>query len=272
MAVYLAGLEIEVVNIMNILLITTSVIAIANLFTKASGRETKSKWDKDKLFFYLHLFLLIAIVFVLIYLSIITPSREEYVELYWKTTEVKNIQNYSDIECEIENCSLSGIYKVGDLTLNNEYYKIMITDLDESGEYDAFCIDLDRDDKYCENVEGPYRYYETFFIDSSAFSSLYFDENQIIFINYPDYVYIENFTVSFVVKSLYSTNLNFNIRVLVNDTLQHDELLELYPGEEILKKVNISLPTENRYKVKVVVSSEVYDEGAYIDFWVDRKI
>src|SRR3990170_1616990 len=63
MAVYLAGLEITVANIFNILLVATIIMILANIFKGASESKTGIKL-KDKIF-YLNLILLFAVLAVM---------------------------------------------------------------------------------------------------------------------------------------------------------------------------------------------------------------
>lgn len=284
MIIFFIGWEIDIVKIFNILLIISLALMLANLFKKPRRRikstgegevmtsKDKTAIVKDKKF-YLYLFLFIGVLSVLIYLSASFTSKEEFVELYWTTSKVENLKEVSQVSCEIENCSLSHIYKIGELEVNDKNLSILITDLNESGEYDAFCIDANNDGKYCSSGEGPFRYYETFFVGSSPFSSLDFGEKQIVFVNYPRYVSVQNFTVSFIAKSFYLESSYFDINVSVNSSLQYNKTVMLEPKQEILSQVNISLPSNGLYKVEVLVKP-TYASGplSTIDFWVNRNI
>lgn len=284
MVTFFIGWEISVVRIFNILMAVSFVLILANLFKKPRGRikstgegEVMTAKDiatavKDKRF-YLYLFLFIGVLSVLIYLSSSFTSKEEFVELYWTTSKVENLKEVAQVSCEIENCSLSHIYKTGEVELNNKSLSILVTDLDESGKYDAFCIDTNNDEKYCSSGEGPFRYYETFFVGSSPFNSLDFEERQIVFVNYPNYVFVKNFTVSFIAKSFYLESSYFDIDVSVNGSLQYNEAVVLEPKQEIVRQVNISLPSKGLYKVEALVKP-AYSSGplSSIGFWVNSNI
>ena len=221
----------------------------------------------------MHVLLAIVVIVVLSYLSAFLPSKEEFVELYWATSIVEGLQGTSEVRCAIDNCSLSGIYKSGKVGLDDKVFNIILNDLDKAGDYKSFCIDVDSDGEYCEGGEGPYRYYETFFVGSSGFTSLRFDEEKVVFVNYPEYVFVENFTTSFVIKSFYARKYEFNVTLSVNGDLQYSELLELEPAQETLTKVDIGLPTTGQYKIKVNIRPvALQDSATYIYFWVDRKM
>jgi len=283
MIIFFTGWEIDIAKIFNILLIISFALILGNLFKKPRRRikstgegeimtsKDKTAIVKDKKF-YLYLVLFIVILSVLIYLSASFKSKEEFVELYWTTSKVENLKEVSQVSCEIENCSVSHIYKIGELELNDKNLSIMITDLNESGKYDAFCIDANNDGKYCSSGEGPFRYYETFFVGSSPFSSLEFGEKQIVFVNYPNYVSVKKFTVSFIAKSFYLESSYFDINVSVNNYLQYNETVKLEPKQEILRQINISVPSKGLYRVEAVIKP-TYASGplSTIDFLVNRE-
>lgn len=284
MTIFLIGWEIGIVKIFNIIVVISFILILANLFKKPCKRikstgegevmpaKDKTVVVKDKKF-YLYLFLFIGVLSVLIYLSSSFTSKEEFVELHWATSKVGNLKEVSQVSCEIENCSLSHIYKIGKVELNNKSLSILVTDLNESGKYDAFCIDMNNDGKYCSNGEGPFRYYETFFVGSSPFNSLDFEERQIVFANYPKYVFVNNFTVSFIAKSFYLESSSFDINVSVNGSLQYNEAVVLEPKQEIARQVNISLPGKGLYRVEALVKPAYASEPlSSIGFWVNSTI
>jgi len=166
---------------------------------------------------------------------------------------------------------LSGIYRIGNVEINWIDYSVIIIDSYEAGVYYNLCIDIDNDEIYCEEVEGPFGFRDTFFIESNVFNINTFYGDNIIIAHYPSITENENFTVGFIVKSYYQKNLDFNVSLYINETLEKSEILSMKPGEEIVLKYPVSLPEAGLFKVKISVSPVSAKEEAHIDFWVNKN-
>jgi len=108
-------------------------------------------------------------------------------------------------------------------------------------------------------------------LNQPDFNILLIKENNMVSANYPKEVNDNNFTVSFVTKSYYSHEENFKISLFVNENLENSMLLKLKPKEDIVSRIEVTLPSEGLYKVKVSVSTPENDEIANIDFWVNYE-
>jgi len=225
-------------------------------------------FGEDRLFF-LCLISIFIVLFIIIYISITSPPKEEFVQLYWQVFKIENLKNTTRVNCTGE-CTLSGIYRIGDAEINGANYKVIIIDPYEAGIYYNLCIDTDNDEIFCENGEGPFEFRDTFFIESNAFNIINFYENNVVIAHYPKETENENFTVGFVVKSYYQKTLDFNFDLYVNEELKKDETISIKPNEEIIFNYPVSLPEVGLFKVKISVSPVHTQEEAYIDFWVNK--
>jgi len=230
----------------------------------------KSSFKNHSIFFFLLVFTLVVLS-IIIYISIISPTKEEFVELYWQVFRVRDLNYTDDVTCKIFICSKSGIYKIGNIDINDEKFGIILTDLERDEEYNFLCIDFNNDDVYCDGGEGPFRERETFLIDSNAYSILNLKENNIVIAHYPKDVYDQNFNVGFVAKSHYSHTEDFEINLFVNESIENSMIFNLKPKEETFSKFKVTLPSEGLFKVKVSVTSPKIDEKVNIDFWVNYK-
>lgn len=277
MIVHLAQMKINFFNIMCSILVVSLILLFFVIFVILKDRKipSRKKWKSkisrnDKLFFFC-LFLLLFVMSIMTYISITLPSEEEFVELYWKVSELKDLANKTDVNCSIDNCGLSGIYKIGTVDLVDNSYKAIITDLNYEGMYDSICIDVNQNEIFCEENEGPFARRDSFGINSNSFNVIYFRNNQAFIANYPREVYVSNFTVGFVIKSNYNEVKNFNMGLFVNETLQHSENLTVEPHQEISNYYSVYLPENGLYRVKVAVLPLTLEEKTYIEFWVEKN-
>lgn len=231
---------------------------------------SKDTEKNQTVFFFLLVFILVVIG-IIVYISATSPSKEEFVEVYWQQNGVKNLRYTYDGNCKILNCSKSGIFKIGNVNLYKKIFGIIITDLEKSGEYDALCIDFNDDGIFCDYGEGPFRERDSFLIDSDAFSVLSLTEKNIIFVHYPREVYVQNFTIGFVINSHYSDVKYFNVSLFINESLENSKTLKIESNKQVLSHFEVSLPSKGLFKVEVSVSPLKTDEKAIIDFWVERK-
>jgi hypothetical protein len=282
MCTYFAGMKIEFATMMDALLLVTFILSAADIFLVKSVPSDRRSTREGGFNFYILLGIFAVVMCVSILFSINLPSREEYVEMYWSLSQVEGIRNVTQANCTIPPtfqkvassiCSLSGINEVGNVNLAGRRYGILIMDLEKAGYYDSFCIDLNNNMRYCDSGEGPFMYYETFFLGSSAFKSLYFNQTRFVFANYPRYVFDQNFTVSFVVNSHYSRRLNFNVSVFANQTILFSKAMELLPNKPVLLNVSMLLPKVGLFNVRANARPKgSEDEGATISFWADRQV
>jgi len=271
MVIHLAGFEITVFNILNLLLLVTFVLILLNFLkpvSKLKIQRTREARDNS-------LYFLLAITFVvlvaMVYVSATLPMKEEFVEIYWKIIKIETLMDIKEVNCLIDPCSLSGVYKFGELELNNKTFNVLVNDLIEAERYDTICIDWNHDDIYCDLDEGPYGTRESFILDSDGYNVILFKEAKVYITNYPKEVNVSNFTIGYVIKSYYSSTSDFKLNLFVNDTLEKTETLTINPNQEVTLKTKIILPTKALYKVKISISKLNTDQEAYIDFWV-RKI
>jgi len=227
--------------------------------------------EKNQTVFFFLLMFIIVVIGIIVYISATSSSKEEFVEVYWQVNSVKNLRYTRDLNCKIVNCSKSGIYKIGSISLNEKIFSVILIDLDRPGEYYHSCIDFNNDGVYCDYREGPFRERDSFLIDKDAFSVLSIRENNIVIDHHPKEVYDQNFTVGFVIKSHYFDTESFNISLFVNESLEKSKIVKLKPEGEVLSHFEVSLPTKGLFKVEVSVSPLKTDEKAIIDFWVERK-
>jgi len=275
----LMGMTIDFVhmkiNFFNIMFSVLSVSLILNvlLFLKEIIAPTEKKIFKfsrnDKIFFFC-IFLLLFVVIIIIYLSITLPSKEQFVELYWKVSELKDITNKTDVNCSMINCSLSVIYRVGTIDLANKSYGGMITDPRKKGMYDSVCIDFNQNGIFCEKNEGPFKIGDSFMINSSSFNIMNSKNDQIFIADYPKETNVSNFTVGFVIKSDYYEIKNFTMGLFLNDTLQNSEIVTVEPNQAITNHYVIHLPENGLYRIRIAVLPLTMKENTYIEFWVKK--
>jgi hypothetical protein len=223
---------------------------------------------QDRLFFFLLVFTFV-ILSIIIYISITSPSKEEFVEVYWQVFRANEFNSKTDVNCKLFNCSKSRTYKIGNIDLNGKIFGIVLIDREKAGDYNSLCIDSNNDNVYCDDEEGPFGERGSFSIDSGAFNVIAFKENDIVIAHYPKEVHTQNFTIGFVIKSHYFHTGDFNISLFVNESLENSNTLKLGSKEETLSKFEVSLPSEGLFKVKVFVSPVETNEKANIDFWVN---
>jgi len=221
----------------------------------------------DKIFYSSLIFSLI-ILSLIIYVSSTQSSKEEFIELYWQVFISEDLNGTNMVDCIIENCSKSGIYKIGSINLSGINFRTIVTDLDELNEYKYTCIDFNNNDIHCEESEGPLKERDTFFVSNNGFNIFLVSEKNVIISHYPKIVSQQNFTIGFVVKSHYHSALDLNIILSVDSNLSKTRILTLKPNEEIISSFNVTLPTKGLHKVKITtMTTEGENE---IDFWVNR--
>lgn len=275
MIVHFAQMKISFVHIMYGVLILSLILAIsAVLKHRAKRRERpRSRVLKDgKIFLFCSLSLLFAMA-VIIYTSISLPSEEEFVELYWKAAELTGLKEETDVNCAIDDCSLSGFYKLGSVNLLDNYYNAIITDLNAEDVYDSICIDFNKNGVYCEKSEGPFAKGDSFGIGSNLnlFSVVLSKSDKFYIFNFPKRTNASNFTVGFSAKSNYKEAKNLNLALFVNETMQYSESLPIEPQQEISKYYPVRLPSAGLYKVKIEVLPLTVEDRTYIEFWVEKE-
>ena len=220
--------------------------------------------------FYSSLILTLIILSLIIYVSSVQPSKEEFVEIYWQVSRSDDLISTDRVDCRIEGCSQSGTYYTGSIDLSGMNFGLITTDLYEFEDYGYTCIDFNDNDTFCEETEGPFVEGDTFFIDNNGFNIFSISDKNIVVAHYPKKVSQENFTVGFVVKSVYHKPLDIDIKLLVETNETETKIQNLKPNEEIVSSFNVKLPAKGLYKVKVVISSATIDRENEIYFWVER--
>jgi hypothetical protein len=228
-----------------------------------------NSYGEDNRFFFLCLISIFIVLIIIIYVSVTSSPKEEFVEIYWQVFEIKNLENTIKVNC-LGACTLSGVYRIGDVEINGITYSVIIIDPYEAGVYSNLCIDTDNDEIYCEGGEGPFEFQGTFFIGPNAFNVMNFYEDNVIIAHYPKLTENEKNTVGFALKSYYKKTTDFNVSLHVNESLKKSEILAINPQEEIILKYIVSLPEVGLSKIKISVSPVSTKEEAYIDFWVNR--
>jgi hypothetical protein len=61
-----------------------------------------------------------------------------------------------EVDCDIENCSKSGIYNLGSIDLDGNNLRIITADIDKSKVYNYTCIDFNSNNNFCEENEGTF--------------------------------------------------------------------------------------------------------------------
>jgi hypothetical protein len=267
MLLHFLRLEITAVNIVNFVLVITLILDLGNFF-KTDSREKFQIKDKN---FLLLMILTIAVLTVIVYVSATSPSKEEFIEIYWKISKIENLTVTSKAICKMNNCSISGISKIGDVELAGGKLKTIIMDMKEAKKYDYFCIDINHDSIYCEESEGPFRYNDSFLVDENGFNAIKVDENDLIVINYPNEVNVSSFKVGFVAKSYYKKVVDLNVSLFMNDTLKNSKTMKLYPQQETLEYFPVDLPEKGQFKIRIASLPLTLDQRLYIDFWVKRN-
>lgn len=212
--------------------------------------------------------LTIAILAIMIFISSTSPSKEEFIELHWSIFKISFIPK-NQVTCVLRPCSISGDYKFGNLDLNGKTYGIILIDLENPRRYDNMCIDMNRNDVFCEQNEGPFIEGSSFLIESKSFNIISFEENNFAIANYPKIVNSSNFTVGFVIRSFYHRNMNFNLSMFVNETLEKSEVISLVPKQELTMNYSVSLKGEGLNKILIVANSSEGNQQSAIDFWVE---
>jgi hypothetical protein len=270
MLLHFIRVEITAINILNVLLGLTFIPIVGNIL-KITQREIflKKPRAEDKNFFFL-MILTLAVLVVIIYVSATSHPKEEFTEIYWKVSRIENLVNMSKFVCKIANCSISGIPKIGDIVLGNEKFKVIIIDPKEAYNFEYFCIDINRNEVYCEETEGPFKYNDSFLISSNGFSVVEVNEKDLFIINYPRKVNVSDFRVNFVVKSQFKKPVNLNISLFVNDSLKDSKIVSLESRQEITEYFYVHLEEKGEFRVKVAVLPITSNRRIYIDFWVTK--
>jgi len=259
--------DITAVNILNLVLIISFILGLVNFFKNKSKRKFQIK---DKNFLFLMILSLVALAFM-IYISATSPSTEEFVEIYWKISKIENLTDAAQINCNIDNCSISGIPKIGDMDLAGEKYKAIIMDIEGAFVYEHFCVDINRNNIYCDNLEGPFKYNDTFLINGYGFNVIDVDEDNIIVVNYPKEVSISDFRIGFVAKSYYKRSIDLNLNLFIDEILRDSKTITLYPEQETLEYFNVNLEEKGQHRVRVALLPITLEQRLYIDFWVRRN-
>jgi len=229
------------------------------------------KFSDENILFYFCSILVIFVIFVIIFISSITPSAEEFIEVYWEISVVENLVNKTQITCNLENCSRSGIYRIGNIHLNNIDYNLAIFDSEVPIKYDSLCVDLNQDGVYCDEGEGPMKERYTFSIGTDFFSILNLNEDKVIIAHFPKDLTVQTFTIGFIIESHYNQTVNLNVNLLVNETMKKSEKLSIEPKQKTIQNFTVSLPEDGLYKIKVSVFVLPNDEEIFIDFWVNKN-
>lgn len=268
--IHLLGVSINAYNVLNILWLITSVFTIVLVLIKSeSTRFRKRRVIKTDKTFYLNLVLIVVFFSLLIYLSMKFPSTEEFVELYWEFVKVENPTDEYDAVCKDASCSLSGINKFKKAKIDQVEYDILFLDLNEPEKYDSICIDLNQNDVYCEDEEGPFWSPEGFMINNTTFSYNLFGDGIVIFSFPKKLVNRTDFEVSYNIRSHYSKILEFDVTLTVNDEVFSEKEIILEPNQQMLIKDQVSIPEEERlHEVEVVVSPRKGGQSAKINFFV----
>jgi hypothetical protein len=267
MLLHFIRLEITPVNILNLVLAATFVLSLGN-FLKTDSREKFRIENKN--FFFL-LILTLSVLTVVIYVSATSPSKEEFIEISWKISKIENLTNVSQVICKIDNCSISGITKIGDIDLAGEKLKAIIMDIKEAYKYEYFCIDANYNNIYCDEMEGPFKYNDSFLINGNGFNVVKVNENNLIIINYPKEVNVSSFRVGFVVKSYYRVTKNLNVSLFINEVLKDSKIINLHQKQETVEYFPVELQEKGQFRVRVAVLPITLSQRAYIDFWVRRN-
>lgn len=225
---------------------------------------------ENKLFF----FCLIAVIFVIvviIFISAITPSSEEFIEVYWELYSTENLMKKTHVSCNAEKCSKSGVYRVGSIRLNDVDYGFVLFDTETPFYYASLCVDFNQNEIYCDEGEGPMNIDSTFSIDTKFFSVLNLEEDRVAIAHFPKDLTVQDFTVGFIIESHYTDTVNLDINLLVNETLKESKKLLMGPGQKIIQDFTVSLSEDGLYKIKVSVFVLPGDEEVFIDFWVNKN-
>jgi len=220
----------------------------------------------DKIF-YSGLVLTLIVLSLIVYISYIQPSKEEFVEVFWQVFKSEDLVATSQVNCGIENCSQSGFHK-GNINLNGKNFEIITTDLEKLLEFRYACIDFNSNNIYCEKPEGPFKNLDSFLIDNDGYSILEVSEKNVFVIHYPKNVTQQNFTVGFVTKSYYAKTMNFKATLLVDSNQVESKFITLNPNEEIISNFNVILSTKGLHKVQVIISS--LEQENEIEFFANR--
>lgn len=228
------------------------------------------KFLVENKFFYFCLIAVIIVIAIIIFISKITPSAEEFIEVYWELSIAEDLVEITRIPCKTD-CSVSEIYRVGNIHLKNKNYNLAIFDSEIPLEYDSLCIDFNQDGIYCDEGEGPMKEYYTFAIDTDFFNIVNVKKDRVVIAHYPKDLTVENFTIGFVIESHYTNTVYLDVNLLVNETLKISKKLSIEPKQKIIRNYEVSLPEDGLYKIKVSLFVVLSDEEVFIDFWVNKK-
>jgi len=221
--------------------------------------------------FYFCLIVSIFVIVIIIFKSTITPSAEEFLEVYWEPSIAEDLVNKTQIPCNSAECSKSGIYRVGDIHLKNTDYDLIVFDSEKPMIYDSLCIDLNQNGIYCDDNEGPMKQHYTFSIDTDFFNILGLNEDKVIIAHYPKDLTEENFTIGFIIESHYNNPVNLDVNLFVNETLEKSENLSIEPKQKVSKNFAVVLSEDGLHKIKVSVFVLPSNEEIFIDFWVNKN-
>jgi len=221
-------------------------------------------------FFVFCLIVVIFVISIIIFKSTTTPSVEEFIEIYWELSMAENLVKTTYIPCNAD-CSVSEIYRVGNIQLNKKDYSLTIFDSETPMKYDSLCIDFNQDGFYCDEGEGPLKERYTFSIGTNFFNVLSLKEDKAVIAHYPKDLTVEDFTIGFVIESHYTDPVYLDVNLLVNETLKKSEKLSVQPKQKIIRNFPVSLSKDGLYKIKVSLFVTPSDEEVFIDFLVNKE-
>lgn len=225
--------------------------------------------SNDKIFFS-SLILTLIILSVIIYISSVQPSKEEFIEVHWQILRSGDLTGTDSVVCKIENCSKSGIYKIGNIDLDGMNFGLITIDSDKSNKYNYTCIDFNKNGIYCEEDEGPFKERDTFLINNNGFNFFSISDKNVVVAYYPKTVDQENFTVGFVLKSHYKRTLDIKTTMSVDNNEPQSKIQTLKADEEIISTFNVTLSTVGLHEVKISTTPTTIDMRNEIYFWIER--
>ncbi len=221
-------------------------------------------------FFFFCLTAAIFVIAIIIFVSTITPSAEQFIEVYWELFNVENLFDKSYVPCNLKNCSMSGIYKIGNFHFNDTDYGLVVIDPESPNRYDSICIDFNQDESYCDEGEGPMKELYTFSIGNDFFSIFNLRKDRVIIAHSPKDITTQKFKIGFVIESHYKNPVNLDVNLLVNETLKQAKNLSLDPGQKTIQTFTVTLPEDGLYKIKISVIVLPTEEEIFIDFLVNK--
>ncbi|MBD3155593.1 MAG: hypothetical protein GF368_02970 [Candidatus Aenigmarchaeota archaeon] len=265
--IHLLGIRISVQNILNPLWFIVSISVIGLLFVKRN-KKSKKRIELDG-FFYLNLSMILVFFLILIFISMNLPSGEGFVELYWDFVKVENPWVEPSPVCEID-YSLSDFNRVQRARIGNEKYNILFLDINQPGKYDSICVDLNHNEIYCEDDEGPFWSPLGFRIGPEHYSYTLI-ENGVVIYRFPTKLVNQtNFNVYYNIKSHYPEIEEFEIIISVNGDIISREKMFLDPGESRLVQEQIVVPEIiGKHEVEIAVLPQASKERVRINFFTE---